>query len=402
MRWAADAELLTGALAASIMSQGLPVGLLGLLTPMLLRAGNLSPNEAISDSAVGGSPGRWSGAVLAAGGAGGIAGALGMGLWLIPSLGLSRSYGVLSAALLILLAPAAAAERRWALGLASALLTAALIAGWGRGGVASSESTRIIQSTHGQLDIRRVGGRRTLLIDGLPQTALDGPVAPGEALRHGCLLEAALTGFRPRQALVIGLGAGLAPRVLAAHGVPCESVELDARVAEVAREAFGFDGPVTIADGRTFLARDPRRWDLIVLDVCTAERLAWRLFTVEAFRLVRARLAPEGRLAIQFITAGEGDWPASLARTVEEVFGRGVILEPAASLVPVMPCWLLAGRLPPAPPPDARTDPTVPWRVRPWPAGGARLTDDHFAAERDWSRTAHCWRRLYGQRPGGP
>jgi SAM-dependent methyltransferase len=258
---------------------------------------------------------------------------------------------------------------------------------------------------------------KVLLVDGLPQTGLVDSIAPWEALHRGYLLEMALLlRPQPRSALVIGLGAGLAPRVLQAHGIPCESVEIDPRVVEVARREFGFDGPVTVADGRTFLEQTPRSWDLIVVDVCTDERLPYHLFTREAMEVLRRRLTPDGLVAIQFIGdpspslpsaalpsaslgtggAGLGPWAARLAGTVRETFGSSVVLT-APGTTGVGPCWLMAADdpLPPvavfAPPDDS-----VPWRVVEPTCTAAPMTDDHFGAEWDWARTAASWRCATG------
>ena len=57
-------------------------------------------------------------------------------------------------------------------------------------------------------------------------------------------------------------------------------------------------------DGRAFLPHTSRRWDLIFLDVCTADRLPSHLFTVEALRIVHRRLSPDGILVIQWLGRG--------------------------------------------------------------------------------------------------
>jgi hypothetical protein len=147
---------------------------------------------------------------------------------------------------------------------------------------------------------------------------------------------------------------------------------------------------VTVADGRRFLERDPRPWDLIVLDVCTGERLALHLFTQEALEAARGRLAPGGSVAVQFI-GGDGPWSASVLRTAEAVFGRCTMIRPRGQVGPVGPRWLLAG--PAAAVPD---DAQAPWEVVRPAAPGAVLTDDRFAAERAWSEAAAAWRRGYG------
>ena len=218
-----------------------------------------------------------------------------------------------------------------------------------------------------------------------------------KGLEYGYLLEVALL-LRghppPRHALVIGLGAGLAPRTLELHGVRCESVEIDPSVVEVAREEFDFRGTVHVADGRSYLRRSRREWDMIVLDVCTSDRLAFHLFTVEALETARGRLAPGGILAIQFI-GDDGPWSASVARTVREAFGSAIVIAPRLQTGPVGPQWVFAGRTPIPPPPRESEGPgaDVPWRVVNIEGRGALLTDDHFPAEIDWARTAALWRR---------
>ena len=178
----------------------------------------------------------------------------------------------------------------------------------------------------------------------VPQTGLPAQFAPEDVLRCGYLLEAALL-MRPKpsRALVIGLGAGLAPRIFAAHDIDCESVEIDPKVVEIARDKFGFNGHITIADGRAFLRDTSKQYDLIFLDVCTANRLAYHLFTVEALHTISNRLTPQGIAIIQFI-GDEGIWSASLFRTLKAAFGDCLMLAGREELGHVGPRWLFASR----------------------------------------------------------
>jgi hypothetical protein len=169
-------------------------------------------------------------------------------------------------------------------------------------------------------------------------------------------------------------------------------VEIDPEVIRAARREFGFDGPVTVDDGRRFLERHPGRWDLIVLDVCTGERLAFHLFTREALEAARRRLAPGGSVAVQFI-GDDGPWSAAVLRTAEGVFGRCALLRPRAEVGPVGPRWLLAG-----PAAGVPEDAQAPWEVVRTGAPGHRLTDDRFPAERAWAEAAALWRRTHGLR----
>ncbi|HUT31593.1 MAG TPA: fused MFS/spermidine synthase [Sedimentisphaerales bacterium] len=377
MRWAATHSLLLGALVAAAVTQSLPMMLLGMVTPVLVKAGK----ETVA--------GSWAGAVLACGSAGGIGGALLIGLTVLPRLGLSKSYLLIAAALLLSLLPGVWKERRRIVAVLMAAVMALAVVLWLAG-----ENRNVIQSRHGQIEIRDVEGGRVLLIDGLPQSALVGDISRWQGLEHGYLLEVGLRlSRRPKTALVIGLGAGLAPRLLEAHGLVCESVEVDPRVAEVARRDFGFGGDVTLSDGRTFLAGTDKRWDLIFLDVCTSERLPFHLFTREALETVRDRLTDGGVLVVQFV-GDDGTWSASLEQAVGQVFGGSLMLRSRSDIWPVGPRWLFSAR---CSMPDAEefAHPDVPWQVVEVQAKPKILSDDLFAAEPDWARTAAAWRRLY-------
>jgi len=376
--WAGELGAVQGAIAGALTGQLVPMLLLGAVSPAIVAAAR----------AVRPSP-WWTGAVLASGSAGGIVGALGVGLAALPEFGIARCYLAIAGVLGLAALPLILRQRRWPCGLL--VILTLVTAGWQWYGRAEPA---VIHSRLGQIEVRKGPDGCLLLIDGLAQSAWNGPLERWDGLRHGYLLEAAmLLTERPRDALVIGLGAGLAPRLLKAHGVRCLSVELDEAVADAARRELGFTGPVVVADGRAYLARTDAQWDLIVLDVCTSDRLAMHMFTVESMRLLQRRLCPGGVLAIQFI-GDDGEWSASLSKTVRHVFGQSLVLAPEADLGVVGPRWLFAGNRP-LPPPEvlAASESKPPWRVV-WPGGqGFLLTDDRFPAEPAWARIAQLWRR---------
>lgn len=166
MCWAAGQSLLLGALAAAMITQAVPLCLLGTITPAILRQGSRK--------------GPWAGLVLAAGSSGGIAGALLTGLVLLPELGLTRSYLLLAGVLALAAMPATWPKRRWlaALVILAALAMAAVC--WCR-----HESGRVIQSRYGQLEVRKTETGRLLLIDGLPQTGLPAELRPATGCGMG-------------------------------------------------------------------------------------------------------------------------------------------------------------------------------------------------------------------------
>lgn len=392
MRWATSMSVIGGMLVAALATQLTPMLLLGVVAPVVLSAGRR------------GAGGAWAGVVLAAGSAGGITGALATGLYALPELGIARSYVAIAAVLAVGAIPVAILPGRRIATASVLIVLGACGVGWACRGEAG-----LIQSRYGQIEIHRDDFATTLWVDGLPQTAIRGSVTVGAGLRNGYLLEAALLLAKtpPRDALVIGLGAGLAPALLEAHGLQCLSVEIDPVVVEVARREFGFRGDVECADGRAFLARQARTWDMIVVDVCTSEKLAWHLFTVEGLMLARERLSRGGVLAIQFISDA-GPWEASVLQTVREAFPRCVLLAPAIELAPFGPRWIFAGGIRSPAVPDAdggdsspmpwrSAEPSASWRLIEPTCEGKLLTDDRFAAERDWSATAMRWRCLYGR-----
>ncbi|MGO9111135.1 MAG: fused MFS/spermidine synthase [Thermoguttaceae bacterium] len=375
VRWGLGPSLLAAAVAAAMSIQAPPLALLGAATPIILRRGQ--------DTS-----GRWAGLVLAAGSGGGIVGALGTAVYLLPGVGLARSFLTLAAALAAAALPIAVRQRRWILTSLLLGMIASIVWNWPQ-----RELPSVVQSAYGQIEVRGTPAS-LLLVDGLPQTGVPAELAPWDGLRQGYLLEVALD-IRPQpsRALVVGLGAGLAPRILALHGIDCETVEIDPAVVQTARGQFAFRGRVTIGDGRAVLAQSNRRYDLIVLDVCTSDRLAWHLFTIEMMRILNERLAPGGVLVIQFI-GDDGTWSASLARTVDAVFGRSLMLASRRETGPIGPRWLFASRG--ILPPDAPDSGRLPWRVLSPAAKGVVLTDDRFAAEGAWASTAAAWRACYG------
>ncbi len=383
MEWAAGLSLFRGAIVAAGITQAVPMALLGAITPVLITAGGGPSRRS-----------RWAGGVLACGSFGGIAGALAAGLALLPALGLTRGYLVVACLLGVAAVAGVVANRRWIAGAILLAAAAAAVFVW-----LARTDQNVIHSPYGQIEVRRSNGGCVLLVDGLPQTGLSGQIAPGQGLRRGYLLEVALTLGRPiRHCLVVGLGGGLASQLLEARGLTCESVEIDPQIVRIARRDFGFTGYVHIADGRRFLARTDRTWDLIVLDVCTSDWLAHHLFTVEALGTVRRRLAPSGILAIQFI-GDDRTWSASVVRTVRRVFGSGVCLAPPGTEGLVGPRWIFTSPHPlPAPPAPTPSAPPLPWRVVRLDAPGHLCTDDHFPAEHDWHRTAIRWRRTHALR----
>jgi spermidine synthase len=141
-----------------------------------------------------------------------------------------------------------------------------------------------------------------------------------------------------RNVLFVGLGGGSAPKQMWRdfRELDLQVVELDPVVADVAYRYFRLPRSprldVEIEDGRRFLARDERRWDVIALDTFYADSIPFHLTTVEFLDLLRTRLAPGGVVVVNTIGSirgGSSRLFRSLFRTYATVFPT-VVVHPVA------------------------------------------------------------------------
>ena len=175
--------------------------------------------------------------------------------------------------------------------------------------------------------------------------------------------------------MLIGLAGGMFPRVMEFYNIDWTAVEIDVKVAELAKAYFGYRGRIRFADGtlhtvdlsrfgnrelppasgnegglmpedrpegdpqamypgraviqdgRQYLLRHPAPADFIVLDAYNSDTIPFHLITREFFELVKSRLTDDGILAINYIGRPEGDFVTdSLFRTLGGVFGRRMLL----------------------------------------------------------------------------
>jgi spermidine synthase len=104
-----------------------------------------------------------------------------------------------------------------------------------------------------------------------------------------------------KNALVLGMAAGMIPRYLHHKGLDVTAVEINPNSLQAATEFFNFDPrciKVHIEDARTFVRRHQRGYDLVVTDLFQGDCTPDYLLTVEFFREVRACLRPGGVVII--------------------------------------------------------------------------------------------------------
>jgi spermidine synthase len=130
-------------------------------------------------------------------------------------------------------------------------------------------------------------------------------------LRYSLSMTAAMT-FRAappaetgggRDVLLLGLGGAAIPKFIQKHfpDVRLDVVEIDPDVVKVCQEWFEFKGTpntrVIVMDGRMYLKRSPKKYDIILLDAYAADRIPFHLTTQEFIELARSRLKPGGIVA---------------------------------------------------------------------------------------------------------
>ena len=294
--------------------------------------------------------GRDVGAVLALNTAGGIAGTLLTGFWLVPALGLVRTLSMLAIAaatvgvLAVLLGSAVSRKMLWsvcALGLiavAGGLLTPAdrlarlLLTTRGGGGLIFYQEGRDATVAVAQQRSRDNVFRR-LYIQGVSNS---GDAMP--SLRYmrlqamlPLLIHHDAQGGEPKSALVIGFGTGItAGAVLHYPGlerrVCVELLPAVVRAGELFPENYkaGTDPrlQVRIGDGRQELMRSSERYDLITLEPPppSAEGVV-NLYSTDFYRLASKRLEADGLFAQWLPLATQNDEDTrSLVRSFLDVF----------------------------------------------------------------------------------
>ncbi len=139
--------------------------------------------------------------------------------------------------------------------------------------------------------------------------------------------------FAPAHARVhlLGLGGGSLARFLARYEprMRVTAVEYSAAVVDLARTCFGLPAPsdhfdLQIGDAREHLrtARDPA--DTILIDIADADGTPGWLESRALFADARARLAPNGLLAINVVVDDDGQLPRLLAPLKEAFDGQVV------------------------------------------------------------------------------
>jgi spermidine synthase len=314
-----------GALAGSAVLFSLPLGLLGGVSPFIIKL-LCSGGQRVGFRA---------GGVYAVSTLGSVAGTLLTGLWLIPTFGTNAGFRMTAAAAAVVGVTGLVAARRWK-GAPFAILPvilASIPSAADRAGRIYTapdgervEIKAVRDSAYGQIAILDKGHYRLLVVNGIIQTGIPRDVTrrvKGQCLQEGYYQELlAYTVDDPSacSGLLIGLAGGMTASMLALYDVDLDCVEIDPAIVEVARTHFGFAGRAIVADGRQVLEGARRRYDFCVIDTYSGDVFPFHLATRECFEAARGVLKPGGVLAVNYIGAPAGRAFACLYRTLGAVF----------------------------------------------------------------------------------
>ena len=172
---------------------------------------------------------------------------------------------------------------------------------------------------------------KALILDGVLQSA-----TRDETIYHEALVQPALFAHdSPHRVAVLGGGEGATIREVLRHPVvhSVTMIDLDEELVQLCRRqlpefaAGAWDDPrlaVVHQDGRAWLAEQPEAsLDVVIMDITDPLEggPAFFLFTQEMFRLVQAKLRPEGVMSIQAGSAGQAiRLLPHLHRTLQSVF----------------------------------------------------------------------------------
>jgi len=135
-------------------------------------------------------------------------------------------------------------------------------------------------------------------------------------------------------ALIVGLAGGTAAREISAvnPGVQIDGVEIDPKIVEAGRRYFGLDEipnlNVFVEDGRFFLNRSDKTYDLIAIDAYRQPYIPFQLTTKEFFTEVASHLSDNGTTVINVgRTATDYKLVDVIASTMRDVYPQVYVVD---------------------------------------------------------------------------
>jgi len=130
----------------------------------------------------------------------------------------------------------------------------------------------------------------------------------------------------PKEVLFVGLGAGSMPRYFHKYypEANVDVVEIDPDIVSVAKKYFYFKEDkkmkVYVNDGRLFIKRTPKKYDMIFLDAYQNDYIPFHLTTLEFLKEVRSRLKDDGVVVSNILSEYRNKFFDSMVVTYRKAF----------------------------------------------------------------------------------
>ena len=321
-----NAGVLVGSFLGVIVSLGLPITLLGMISPFAIRlavdnvaeAGRIS-GQIYALSTLGSLLGTWIPVLIVIPLAGSrltavIFGGLLFFVGLVGTLRSNRRDGIILSGLLLLLIPAV-----WF---------------WGTGPLKPRPDAIFeTESAHNYIQVVEQGNCNFLLLnEGIAFHSFYCPDGTLPAISVWSSMLAApylhpFEGWRaPEKMLVIGLAGGSIPQqyLRVFPNLAVDGIEPDEEIIEVGKQYFALADkrirPI-VGDGRYELNRSAGGYDVITIDAYRVPYIPWHLTTTDFFTEVKAKLSPTGIVAINVgRVPGDRRLVEAMTATLESVF----------------------------------------------------------------------------------
>lgn len=316
-------------LIVTIVLFSLPIFLLGMVSPFVIKLYSLQANDHI---------GELSGNVFAVSTVGSILGTFLPTLYFIPVIG-TRATIYIFAILLIFVGSFGIKNNKLRFGILGLLLIVAISSG--NTTIVKYDSNLIFEdeSAYQYIGVLEdYAGIRYLVLDdgvGIQSVYDSNRILTGMYYDYFNILPYFIDSSETKKTLIIGLAGGTIATQLNyffEDEVELDGVEIDKKVISVAKKYFALnESTIKIhnQDGRMFLRQSDKKYDLIIVDAYQKELyIPWTLTTQEFWYLIKSRLNENGIIAINVnSTNRESNLLNTIANTITSVFDNTYITQ---------------------------------------------------------------------------
>lgn len=146
---------------------------------------------------------------------------------------------------------------------------------------------------------------RSLFINGIPQTVIFNQNKEGNSFWEYVHRFSTIASLKQgKKALLIGMGGGSIANELQKQNFKLDIVDIDKRMFEVSQKYFYFNRKpstsYTVDDARHYIKTCQKKYDLILLDICSGEVQPSNVFTKEGLAELKQILKKDGIVLVQY------------------------------------------------------------------------------------------------------